>query len=82
MLDEYFIEGDSQVTATLTPGSGGYRLDVDGTFRNEEDVTYKVVQEGDNDLLALVAGGQEFTNVAIGVTFYDSSNTDTDGDET
>lgn len=56
VLDEFFIEGDSQVTATLT-NSGGYRLDIDGTSRDDEFVTFKIVQEGDNDLLAVVAGG-------------------------
>ena len=59
VLDEFFEEGDSQVTATLTTGDDGYRLNVAGTSVSSGDtsVTFKVVQEGDNDDLAIIAGG-------------------------
>lgn len=59
VLDEFFEEGDAQVTATLTTGDDGYRLNVAGTSASSDDtsVTFKVVQEGDNDDLAIIAGG-------------------------
>ena len=80
VLNEFAEEGDEQVTATLTTGDDGYRLDVEGTSvdAGATTVTFKVVQEGDNDDLAIIAGGTTLT-VTMGVVYTDADQSTTTG---
>lgn len=74
MLTEHFEAGDAAITATLTTGAtGAYRLQTNGTSisTNNQVVTIKAVQEGDNDLLAIIAGGRRYSDVTFGVVHND-----------
>ena len=74
VLNEFFEEGDSQITATLLTEEDGYRLDIPGTGVNSgaSVVTFKVVQEGDNDDLAIIAGGTSLS-IRLGVVYRDNT---------
>lgn len=74
VLAEHFNAGDGAITATNTAGAtGAYRLQTNGTSISADNlvVTIKAVQEGDNDLLAIIAGGRRYSDVTFGVVHND-----------
>ena len=80
VLSETFDDGDSNITATVTTGAkNAYRLQIDDTSvstdsNNDDTATFTAVQEGDNDQLAIIAGGRAYDDVTFGVIQIEGSS--------